>query len=56
VTARELERRLDLRARLQAIIDELDHLDAEVDVPRRFAEGALEELDAALLEEVEQAA
>ena len=48
MTGHELERRVDLRARLQAIIAELDRLDVDVDVPRTIAEGALEELDAAL--------
>lgn len=45
VTAAELDRRLELRERLAAIVDELDRLDADVDVPRTLAEGLLEELD-----------
>jgi hypothetical protein len=43
--------RLELRERLQAIVDELDRLDADVDVPRTIAEGCLEELDLLLAEE-----
>lgn len=45
MTAAELERRLEIRERLAAIVDELDRLDADVDVPRTLAEGLLEELD-----------
>lgn len=43
-TFRELEQRLDLRARLAAIVDEIDAGEAE-DIARTIAEGALEELD-----------
>lgn len=43
--------RLELRERLQAIITELDQVDADVDVPRTIAEGALEDLEALLAEE-----
>ena len=51
MTAHDLERRLDLRARLAAIVDELDRLDADVDVPRTIAEGCLEDVDLLLAEE-----
>lgn len=46
--ARDLVQRLELRERPQAIVDELDLVDADVDVPRCIAAGALEELDAML--------
>lgn len=51
----ELVERLELRERLQAIIAELDRLDADVDVPRTIAEGALEELELLLAADEEQA-
>jgi hypothetical protein len=51
LTARDLVDRLDLRARLAAIVDELDRLDADVDVPRCIAEGCLEDVDLLLAEE-----
>jgi hypothetical protein len=38
---------LDLVPRLQAIVDELDLLDADVDVPRTLAAGLLEDLEGA---------
>lgn len=44
----ELTDKLEIRDRLQAIIDELDRLDADVDVPRTLAEGLLEEIDETL--------
>lgn len=47
MTARELVERLELRERLQAIVDEIDRGEAE-DVARVIAEGCLEELDALL--------
>jgi hypothetical protein len=36
---------VDLRDRFVAIVDELDLLDADVDVPRTIAEGGLEDSD-----------
>lgn len=38
---------LDLVARLQAIVDELEILDADVDVPVTLARGLLEDVEAA---------
>ncbi len=37
--------RLEIPERLRAILDELDRLDADVDVPRTIAEGCLEEIE-----------
>jgi hypothetical protein len=44
--------RLDLVPRLQAIVDELDLLDADVDVPRTIAAALLEDVELAVREEV----
>jgi hypothetical protein len=48
MTPRQFARALDLRERLAAIVDELDVVDADVDVPRTIAEGLLEDVDSLL--------
>jgi hypothetical protein len=48
VTLRDVDRRLEFVARLQAMVDELELLDADVDVPHTIAEGLLEDLEAEL--------
>ena len=50
MTARELIDRLEVRERLAAIIDEIDHGEAE-DIARTIAEGLLDELDLLLADE-----
>jgi transposase len=42
----EIVARLELRERLQAICSEIEHLDADVDVPLTLAQGLLEDVDA----------
>lgn len=51
LSARELVEKLEMRERLAAIRDELDRLDADVDVPRTLCEGLAEDLDALLAQE-----
>jgi hypothetical protein len=45
VTAQALAEQIELRERLAAIVDELELLDADTDVPRTIAAGLLEDLD-----------
>ncbi len=45
MTAQALAEQIELRERLAAIVDELELLDADTDVPRTIAAGLLEDLD-----------
>jgi hypothetical protein len=45
VTARQFERGLALRQRLQAILDETEALDVDTDVPGTLTRGLLEDVD-----------
>ena len=53
MTARDLVERLEVRERLQAVIHELDRLDADADVPRTLAEGLFEDINAVLADRVD---